>query len=830
MSTIEHLKEHLKNRRTKIIIALSALLFLLFLYLQLFLSKECLAATTYSWIASGEDIKINNKVFTMYISTEKNLLVKKDSTFMTIRNNSCDNIDEISICVLNVTDVSGKLKAYIRTYYNTTVLSFSRTLNRTQLHVGERIIVNVTINNTANFSVPFKYSDELPEGLFLVNGSSEFHESGILSGNQVAEYSYEIIALKGSTYNTRSKLEYEVYGNKEVSYSSLQTIVARPSLNTSFYLNRTEILVGEETRIDINITNFINETRAEIELIIPNGLEIENSNISCQTYNLCKINSSIPQNSTKSFFINVKGKRFGSSQIILVAKNSFEEVRSTKNLVIKSIEPSIFFSNSLIFESDEEVSIKAYMQNPSTKITLKNISILIYNDLIGRENLSISEIGPMQRVLIINKTITTPKENSRKAYKLTINSAYFTEYGDFLKQEFAKDIVVEPVKEITITHSYKNRIESYEETFFEVSVKNNRKENLTITLEDNCPNELLKSNQSIKKTILAYAGETVNAYSYRIKAPKLNESKEYYIQTTATYNYSDEIRMISKTSKLEVVPRSIKISLSQNLPSGDYEGNLLYYELQIANSFREPIYNILVLMPEQENYDFERTKFFIKKLNPEEQASLKTIIRPKTNGTLIFGPLKIIFEDEYGNLFEQNSTQLKISVNPNYISEPAVIANKSCFLNGSKAFLSLRVRNIGNKRAEIRINELGNLSFSLEPGSEKLMAYELSPAIEDYAKGYLSLGKTALSYNILGKEYTAYSNSCFLNLSIDKNKTSNISEQQAFSEKVKQNKTAKEILGQESKNESIKSLEERRNFFREFMNSIIRIFYVKREK
>lgn len=813
-----------KNRKLEykeIIFLLSSLLYLLLIF-----SKDCYAVTSYSWVASGEDIKINNKVFKMYISTENNLLVKKDSAFITIRNNTCENIEEINICVLNVTEVSGKIKAYIRTYYNTTALSLSRVFNKTQAHVGEKILVNVTINNTANHSIPFEYSDELPEGLILANKSTGFYASGILSANQIVEYNYEVFALKESTYKTRAKLQYEFYGNKEILYSTLQTLLVKQFINASFHFNTTEIFIGEETRVDINITNLVNESRVEIELIIPESLELVNSNISCYKNNLCRINTSIPENSTMSFFVNIRGKRFGSSQILIIAKNIFEEVRLTKNIIVKSIEPSIFFSNSLVFESDEEVVIKAYMQNPSTKVTLKNINITILNDLIGKENMIIREIPPMQRVLIINKTITTPKENSRKIYKIKINSNYFTEYGDFLKYEFTRDIVVEPIKEITITHKYKNKIEGYEETFFEVSVKNNRKANLTVTLEEKCPEEILKSNQSIKKTILVYAGETVSAYSYLIKAPNLNETKEYYIQTTATYNYSDEIRMISKTSKLEVVPRSIKLSLSHNLPSFNYKGNFFSYDLQITNSFKEPIYNILIFIPQHEEFDFERTRFYIKKLNPEEQAILKTMIRPKTSGNLKFGPSRIIFEDIYGNTFEQNTTVLKISINESYIPGEAIIAKKNCFLNDSQAFAVLRVENIGDKKAEIRIKDSENSYFYLEPGIQKFITYELSPAKEDYESGYLIVEKSEISYNILGKEYTAYSNKCLLNLSIDKK--INDSEASLISDKAKQNRTMQEVSAEENK--SKRDFNKKSNFFKEVINSIIKLFYVRRVK
>ncbi|MEM2121445.1 MAG: hypothetical protein QXU20_02175 [Candidatus Woesearchaeota archaeon] len=801
-----------KNKKTIFYVLILLAVILLF-------SKNSSAVTSYSWITSGEDLKVNNKVFTIYVSTEKNLLVKYNSKITTILNNTCENIEEINICLLNVTITNGKPKAYIRTYYNTSVLTVSRTLSSTNVYVGQKILVNVTINNTANYSIPFKYYDELPEGLLLANGSKEFYAEGIIPPNYHTDYSYEIIALRESTYKTRAKIEYQAYGNKETSYSSLHTLTVKPSLNVSFYLNKTEIFIGEETRVDVNITNFINESKVEIKIIVPDSCEITGSNILCYKSNVCVLNSSIPKNSTKSFFINIKGKRFGSSQIILIAKNAFEEVQSTKKLIIKSIEPSIFFSNSLVFESDEEVNIRAQIQNPSTKISLKELNITVSSELLGTENISIKELKPMQRITILNKTITTPKENSRKQYKLKIQTSYYTEYGDHFTQNITKDIFIEPIKEITITHTFKNKIESYEETFFEVSVKNNRNANITITLEDKCPEEILKSNQTIKKTVLVYPGETVTAYTYPIKAPNLNKSKEYLIQTTATYNYSDEIRMISKTSKLEVIPRSIKLSYVQVFPSAEYAGNFFGYELQLTNSFREPIYNIRVLMPEQEEYDFKETAFLIKKLNPEEQVIVKNKLRPKLNGTLKFEPVKIFFEDIYGNVFEQNTTQVKIYVNRSFVSGEAIIANKSAVLNDSKVIVSLTLKNIGSKRAEVNVKDLKEFFVSIEPQTERILTYELNLTKEYQELGYLVLKRAILYYKILEENYTTYSNSYLLNLSIE-NKSSVL--------EVKKETTKIQLTNTTINQTKIEK--EEKNFLREVFNSILKIFYAKRGK
>ncbi len=763
--------------------SLFTILILVFLSINILALSLTVKASTpsYSWVYSGDEIIVNNRVFTVYISSDSKLLVKQGSGFVAVENNSCELFNETKICLRNIVTVQDKLRAYVETSFENETISISRTADKTNVRVGEEITFTLRINNSGINDVNFTYEDKLPQGLLLTNGSDSLTLRGVVKAHSLFEKNYKVLAVEQSRLKTRAVLKYELYGRQIDQYTNTLSMSILPSIEIRARLNTTEVFVGEETQLLLNFTNRINESKINISVIIPESAAIVYSTLTCNSKNFCSKEISLNENSSLSYTMKLRALRVSNSQIIIRAKNKFENVEYRINLVIKKFDVKITTSpSSISSESYSHQSIKVYIQNPSRTVKLKDVDVHFETELFNTNDYFTSELLPLNKKIVLNKIFTMPEVSARKIYRLKIRVSYKTEFGDSFNSTLTKDIVVEPARDITIIHNFKSQMEGLEEGYFEVKIKNNRRTNLTVNLSDEHSKGLIVSGDS-KKVILVEPSSTVTAYKYKIKVPDVKKETEFKIETTAIYSYSNEVVIKSKISKIKVKPRKLNIQFSHKMVTSGFTGSIIAVNFTISNPESEPLYNIEVHMPEEKEFDFQDKIIRIKKLNPGEEISINDFwIRPKYNGTQYLGPIRVTYEDSYNNRFEKNTSKTRLSVKESYISEPAIVVSKEVtVLNTTQekvlVNVKLNIENLGNKIANIFINDSNReFNVSINPKSRDDLNYSLE--INAVNKTTLSFQRAIINYNIFGKSFKTFSNKISLNLDSYKNKAEQVAE------------------------------------------------------
>lgn len=544
------------------------------------------------------------------------------------------------------------------------------------------------------------------------------------------------------------------------------------------------INIGETLRLIINITNNYDDyvDVSAMEVTLPPNLEYKSvgnlrfnyinasgnrSSMIWSSDRIRKIGDSmlrwdgrINEGKSKLFIIKLQAKRTGDQNLMVRTDYEYDELGFSEtgyeNFVVA--DPGIairmtFEDQSRLFsapvrlddndETDEEDNIEiearhpykvtVYTQNINKYSVLNDVKMHVYTELAGFKDVRYPEMAEEGQKIPYSFVLMPPHVDASKEFKTNVSIEFRNEFGETHYNSSEFRITVVPSKDLIIEwdSSEGTAIESGVETEIKVSITNDRLIDLRdVQVTDTIPSDFHVEGVHAKRVKLNKEEDT-EVYTYRIIPPILHNKTRYTITTTVTY-FDPDLRQtlnVSENNTITVEPLKPDISVDLTIEEPDpiYPGTLIPAEYTIINDEEEELVrHITVHFPIQGDMDLVGPRtFFIDKLDPGEEIVIPKLVkfRPKViDRNFQVVRARAEYYDDYGNIFEENSTEESFEVEDARINGPAIflrtivpeVINKS-----TDALVKIEVRNNGSAAADLTV-EQGNSIWNITVAAESV--------------------------------------------------------------------------------------------------------------
>ncbi|MBW2964168.1 hypothetical protein KY363_01800 [Candidatus Woesearchaeota archaeon] len=525
-----------------------------------------------------------------------------------------------------------------------------------------------------------------------------------------------------------------------------------------------DVYIGEELRLVINITN--NHPSENIyvdgfEITLPSDLEYKSTgylrfnylnasgNRSSRVWNsdpITKVSSNILRwkgyvnvNKSKAFIIRLKAKRTGSQNILTNTDYRYDyyDFKDDGQMSFNVLDPGvgirmtisdesrIFSAPERLDQEDDTIDVEAlhpyrvtvYAQNLNKYSKLSGVDVKVYTEIAGFRDVRYTEIEEQGRVIPYSLILIPPNSAYSTEYPMNISVSYTNDYGEKKYNSTEFRVNVKSAKDITIKleSSEGEVLDGGEETEMTVTVKNDRLVDIRdVRVEDFIPADLKPEGVHAKSVKLNKESETVT-YKYRITPPVVHNKTYYNITTTVTFFDPDLKTTLNYTEVTELTINQLKPSLNLEVtldePTDVYPGVMIPVEYTISNDeVNEIVRDITVYFPIQQEFDLVGpTSVYIDKLDPGEKYTVKNLVklRPKiVDDNLRINMTTASYYDNYGNIFEENSSSDSIEVQPALVTGPLIfittkvpqVINKS-----NPGTITIEVMNNGSAAADVTV-------------------------------------------------------------------------------------------------------------------------------
>ncbi|MBW2997769.1 DUF11 domain-containing protein [Candidatus Woesearchaeota archaeon] len=341
-----------------------------FLLLAVLISVSLAVAETQVFsdeVISGESVEIDE--FTFIITMNKwasAIFVDAGTMFQTIQREDCEDMENFEICFDNVTyDVDeNEVYAVVRIFRSKPDVSITKSMNATELYVGQEAEVTITITNTGDTASQIIMTDDYPAGveIYDLEGGCREHENqvywqGHLDEDEEKECNFIIKPTRELHQSFVAHLKYWDGFKWIDEYSAQMTVDVEPVITLYSSIVREEyeidgrtfdfedenpgIHIGETARLIINITNEYGEriTVNALDIRLPPDLVYKSighlrfnfqnasgdrTSIVWSSDRVSKINNQLLQwdgrinaRDSKLFIIKLEAKRSGHQNVIV---------------------------------------------------------------------------------------------------------------------------------------------------------------------------------------------------------------------------------------------------------------------------------------------------------------------------------------------------------------------------------------------------------------------------------------------------------------------------------------------------------------------------------
>lgn len=808
---------------------------------------------------NGGEIVIDDQKFNFKISeTSKRIIMTNNNQTLIIGDNQCENSLKYKLCAYNITSgIDNQDEADIKLYYYAANLTVNRKQDKTNVEIGDSIRFDLEILNSGDFTATnINYIDYFPEDITVekISGICEINDNSIeykgeLRRDEKVNCVYKITPKKESDLKLRAEINY-FNGNNEIKeYSDIKQIISTPIFTIKTYIyevvnenvtkytsfESTTLTIGKKINLRINLSNSVSENLKfeNFSIIFPKGFEIVSSNLN-KIDNKYVFNGEVGNGSQKEFYFVVIPKVGDSNKIIFLSdlKKGKKEIKNLEKIIDFNVETKdIELISSLDtlnkFDSGKEIIVSFYAKNNN-----------LFNDLTIIETNLTSVIFPN---IYLPKTII-PKNSTVLIYKMNFvsqnvsNTYKFkleTKYSDqeykvkTLKKEWTAN--VQKINEIEITKSYTStKITEDEEAEITVYVKNTRTR----------PIYNVKINEFFK-TPLSYNGKTrtnigmlksdekIEAYKYKIKAPKAKNGTIIEIYTNISYS-EDIVDVNTVNSNISInILKMINITVEARKPDliitkTSARSKLKVGEIQdvkyiLKNNDKKTIFDVNIYFSESTDTDIVgKTKYYIKKIDPYEEISfIEERNMPKKEGKTYAGQTMITLIDDGNNFFNYTTNSLYFDVVNTTESMPLIFISKS--INTSSAFeddivnVTIFVENKGFVGTDLRITD-NFKSFDLYVASNSNTNFSY---IRKIGKKKEYSPKINANYKYNSNEFTIFGKGT--EIQVKQKEKVNITTEQVTTDNVKT-----DII--ETKKEEISKPEIKESVFQKLLKKIKSIF------
>ncbi len=545
------------------------------------------------------------------------------------------------------------------------------------------------------------------------------------------------------------------------------------------------IYAGEVFRLIVNITNeYDDDIKVDkLEINLPPYLEYQTigslrfnfltgGNRSGAVWSSSSITKVSPQKLTwsyrldnktsKLFILKILAKETGRQNIIINTKYNYDNMAfsDTTQETFDVADPSIGIRMTVTDKSrrfsaperldDEEdtidleslhpYDITIYAQNLNKYSILKNVNIKIITDIAGFSPVYYPQIDEEGQKIPYRLVLIPPYLTGSKEFPINVSFTYLSEFGETFENSTEFKINVQEQKELTINvdSSEGETLEGGEETEMVVSITNDRLIDIKdVDVKDIIPEEIHVEGLHARRLKLNKESDT-DLYKYRIKMPIVHKNKHYNITTHVSFFDPDSRTQVnfSKVTELLIEPLKpdVSIDVTYDKPDDIYPGTLIPVEYVVTNDEeKERARELTVHFPLSEDFDLiGPMTFFIDKLDPAESVTITNLvkIRPKlVKDAMSLNITRVEYKDDYGNLFDENSSEESIDVEDANINGPAIFLNTqvpSAVNKSADAEVKIIVENKGNSPADLTVTQGDRAwNISVDKMSSSTISYNL---------------------------------------------------------------------------------------------------------
>ncbi|MCK5630138.1 MAG: hypothetical protein KAI26_05955 [Nanoarchaeota archaeon] len=535
----------------------------------------------------------------------------------------------------------------------------------------------------------------------------------------------------GKNYGKRTK-----YGVKEIKGKELEEI--RVGENLKFIIELTNNKYEEDDDTPIKINN--------LEIKIPQNFDEISESWVRAAYNstkdrnvgsigLEKVTENIYMWSgyindyRKYFVLSMKAKFSGHPSIYVSSefemdkeKHNIEDIKSTMEVI--NVTPRLYISfeqrdsvtrdyirtdyldTDYTSEANKLERMKIRIDNPSPEINLKSISIVLDSEIFPDQlTFFVREIPPLGSKLVDVREFRMPHVSKDKTYPFRINLSWKTEFNEALDETTKKNIRVESLKDIGISHKFStNSPESGEAFFVTVSLENKRPGSLKdISISDDIKGVALKSGVHALMTDIK-AKTKIEAYKYELIAPEVSEKTKMCINTTAKYILDGSEQIIAKEGCFTVKPKKIDLRIDPVIPDNEiYVGEIFDIDYTITNRDKRSAFDILFEFPLSKDFDLVSEYLPVKssRLDQDEVWKIENWqkVRAKKDGKLKYPAITLSYNDYAGNEFISSGKSHTIKIESQKINTPMLVISKEIsapsLLVNETLNVTLTIQNLG---------------------------------------------------------------------------------------------------------------------------------------
>jgi len=535
----------------------------------------------------------------------------------------------------------------------------------------------------------------------------------------------------GKNYNKQTK-----YGVKEIRGNDLEEI--RVGENLKFIIELTNNKYDENDDTPIKINN--------LEIKIPQNFDEISESWVKAAYNstkdrnvgsigLEKVTENIYMWSgyikdyRKYFVLSMKAKFSGHPSIYVSSeferdkeKHNIEDIKSTMELI--NVTPRLYISfeqrdsvtrdyirneyldTDYTSEANKLERMKIRIDNPSPEINLKSISIVLDSDIFPDPlTFFVMEIPPLGSKLVDVREFRMPHVSKDQTYPFRINLSWRTEFNEALDETTKKNIRVESLKDIGISHKFStNSPESGEAFFVTLSLENKRPGSLkNVSVSDDIKAVALKSGVHALVTDIK-AKTKIEAYKYELIAPEVSEKTKMCINTTAKYILDGFEHIITKEGCFTVKPKKIDLRIDLVIPDNEiYIGEIFDIDYTITNRDERSAFDILFEFPLSKDFDLVSEYLPMKssRLDKDEVWKIEKWqkVRAKKDGKLKYPAITLSYNDYAGNEFISSGRSHTIKIEGQKINTPMLVISKEIsapsLLVNETLNVTLTIQNLG---------------------------------------------------------------------------------------------------------------------------------------
>ncbi len=357
-------------------------------------------------------------------------------------------------------------------------------------------------------------------------------------------------------------------------------------------------------------------------------------------------------------------------------------------------------------EANKKEIMKIRVTNPSTKVKLENIDIILDSEIFaGPLVFRVDDLVVSGSKLLDVIEFNIPHVTRDKRFPFYINLSWRTEFGEKFSETLEKEIKVESIKDMIISQKLSDSsVDSGKEFSVTVQIENKRPTPVyNVTVSDNITGFILKSGVTSQRVDIKEKTK-IDAYRYILIAPEVRNKTKKCFNTTVNYISGSSEYIISKEKCVIINPRRIDLRIEEKITDSEvFIGEIFGIDYKITNKDEKSAFDIWFNLPLQKYFDLvsEYAPITAARLDEDEIWNIKDTYkaRAKREGKFTLEPIILFYKDKEGNEFSKPGKKKTINIENQSINSPMLIISKDIsnqkVLTNQTLDVILSVENIG---------------------------------------------------------------------------------------------------------------------------------------